>query len=234
MLKKLLNQSANLLSAIQWKKLFGFLMAVLLLSLIIYLGYLAISRIWDEFLLLEREISLALLTAFTTVFVATLTLVLGKNYDRKKEIEAHYRQKKTEIYDEFLKEFFNAFHSVSVKPQLDEPEVNDSGDLVTFLREWQRKIILWGGADVVTKYSQWMEYLKEGHADAKTMYMTEDFFLSIRRDLGHSNANIPKGTFIRFMLRNGDLFLSLSSKNQNITLHELAEIEALLEKNKGE
>jgi hypothetical protein len=30
---------------------------------------------------------------------------------RKKEIEAHFREKKTVIYDTFLKEFFKVFHN---------------------------------------------------------------------------------------------------------------------------
>jgi hypothetical protein len=64
----------------------------------------------------------------TTVSGLTLTVVLGRYFERKKEIEAHYRQKKTEMYDSFLKEFFKSIH----KPK------DENLNLIPFLREWQR------------------------------------------------------------------------------------------------
>jgi hypothetical protein len=74
------------------------------------------------------------LTAVTTVFVATLTVVLGRYYERKKDIEAAYRQKKTEIYDEFLQEFLRVFCNPESAQQAGDDRV------VQFFREWQRKI----------------------------------------------------------------------------------------------
>ena len=185
--------------------------------------YWLIVQIWCQFKILDPEISVALLTAATTVLVATLTVVLGKYYERKKDIEAHYRTKKTEIYDEFLSEFFKIFHSSETQ------EDGDSSDLVDFLREWQRKMILWGGQDVLIKYIKWMDHLKKGHSDAKSMFLMEDFFLSIRKDLGHRNNKLVKGTFISLMLRNPDLFMAMAKKNPDITLEELAELEKAIE-----
>lgn len=89
--------------------------------------------------------------AATTVIVATLTVVLGKYYERMKDIEAHYRVKKTEIYNEFLCELFKLFHSNG----------SEDYDLVPFLRDWQRKMILWGGQDVLSKYIVWMTHFKK-------------------------------------------------------------------------
>ena len=39
-------------------------------------------QIWEQFKLLDPAVSVALLTGATTVLVATLTVVLGKNYER--------------------------------------------------------------------------------------------------------------------------------------------------------
>ena len=185
-------------------------------------GDWGLAQIWGQFKLLDPKVSVAILTASTTVFVATLTVVLGKYYERKKDIEAHYRQKKTEIYDEFLCEFFKIFHS-------DENGDNENADLVKFLREWQRKMILWGGQDVLSKYISWVGHLKKGTPDAKTMFMMEEFFLEIRKDLGHKNSKLVKGTFVRLMLQNPDLFLSMAKENPNLTLVELAEADSALQ-----
>jgi len=196
------------------------------LALIVGLGWSVYSvacSIWGQFKLLDPKVSVALLTAATTVIVATLTVVLGKYYERKKDIEAHYRAKKTEIYDEFLKEFFELFHG-----EENETE-NKEQNMVPFLREWQRKMILWGGQDVLSKYVSWMGKLKQGEPDAQTMFMTEEFFLEIRKDLGHRNNKLTKGTFVHLMLKNPELFLSMAEKNPNITLAELSEIEKKLQ-----
>ena len=126
------------------KKSASMVFALALLAGIGWGAYWIMVQIWGQFKLLDPKVSVAILTASTTVLVATLTVVLGKYYERKKDIEAHYRQKKTDIYDEFLCEFFKIFHS-------DEESDEANPELVKFLRDWQRKMILWGGQDVLAK-----------------------------------------------------------------------------------
>ncbi|MBB1426205.1 hypothetical protein H5181_06960 [Shewanella sp. SG44-2] len=186
--------------------------------------YWIVSQIWGQFKLLDPKVSVGLLTAATTVIVATSTIVLGKYIERKKDIEAHYRQKKTEIYDEFLCEFFKIFHS-----DIDNENEEANPDLVVFLREWQRKMILWGGQDVLSKYIAWMGHLKKGNPDAKTMFMMEEFFLEIRKDLGHKNNKLVKGSFIHLILQNPELFMVMAKDNPNLTLAELGEAEIALQ-----
>ena len=206
------------------KKFLSLTLGFAFLTAIAWGIYWVIAQIWGQFRLLDPKVSVAILTAATTVIVATLTVVLGKYFERKKDIEAHYREKKTEIYDEFLCEFFKIFHS-----NHDDEENEENPALVDFLREWQRKMILWGGQDVLSKYILWMGHLKKGEPDAKTMFMMEDFFMEIRKDLGHKNNKLNKGCFIRLILRNPDLFLTMAEKNPNLTLAELTEIENKLQ-----
>jgi hypothetical protein len=169
---------------------------------------------------LDEKIALATLTAATTVIISTLTVVLGRYYKRKKEIEAHFRDKKITFYNEFLKEFFELIQGAEGK----------SHDMVPFLREWQRKIILWGGQDVLKAYIEWIRRLKSTEPDAKSMWLAEDFFRAMRKDIGHSCWKLTKGTFVHLILKNSDLFLKLANNNPNITFSEIAKIENLLEK----
>lgn len=185
--------------------------------------YWVIAQIWGQFRLLDAKVSVAILTASTTVIVATLAVVLGKYIERKMDIEAHYREKKTEIYDEFLSEFFKVFYS-------DDKGGDDEGlELVDFLREWQRKMILWGGQEVLLKYIAWMGHLNKGIPDAKTMFLMEEFFLEIRKDLGHKNSKLVRGTFIHLILQNSELFMAMAKENPDITLDELGEAESSLQ-----
>ena len=202
------------------KKTASMIFGLALLAVMGWGIYWVIAQIWGQFKLLDPKVSVAILTASTTVIVATLTVVLGKYMERKKDIEAHCREKKTEIYDEFLSEFFKIFHSDD-----ESAEDEENPALVEFLREWQRKMILWGGQDVLSKYITWMGHLKKGNPDAQTMFMMEDFFLEIRKDLGHKNNKLKKGSFIHLILQNPELFLAMAKENPDLTLEELGEAE---------
>ena len=75
-----------------------------------------------------------------------------------------------------------------------------------------------------------MGHLRQGEPDANTMFMTEEFFKDIRKDLGHKNNKLVRGTFVHLMLRNPELFLAMAKENPDITLTELSEIENKLQK----
>ncbi len=192
--------------------------------LIAFSGWLVwwvFSSAWEKLSVLDPKLAIGILTASTTVVVAAITVSLGRYFERKKEIESHFREKKVEIYDEFLKEFFKLFSE-------DESSTPDETDLVSFLREWQRKMILWGGSDVLSSYLKWKQNLGVGEPNAQSMFLTEEFFKSIRKDLGLSNRGLEKGIFVHFILRNSELFLKMAKENPNITLSELGEIEEKL------
>jgi hypothetical protein len=174
--------------------------------------------IWRQFVALDANLAVGLLTAVSTVLVATLTIVLGRYFERKKEVEAHYRERKTEIYDSFLKEFFRLFHS---------PD-KENVDLVPFLQEWQRQMILWGGEEVLMAFMKWRQNLARGVPDAESMYLTDAFFRAVRRDLGLTNKGLERGSFIRLMLKHPDLFFAMSKASPKVTLAEVAEKEKQL------
>lgn len=177
--------------------------------------YVAVAGLWELFLSLDKQLSIGLLTAFTTVFVSTLTVMLGRYFERKREIESHFRASKIQMYDEFLSEFFKLFG---------DEEYND-GDLVPFLREWQRKMIVWGGAPVMSAYIKWNKNLKKNEPDAASVFLMDEFFRAMRKDIGLTNSGLEKGVFSHFILRNPELFLTAAKKNPNITLTELSKIE---------
>ncbi len=177
--------------------------------------YLLLRSIWHQFIKLDTNLAVGLLTAVTTVLVTTLTIVVGRYLERKKEVEAHYREKKTEIYDSFLREFFKLSHNPS----------DEGGDLVSFLRDWQRQMILWGGADVLVSFMKWQQHLAKGEPDAQSIFMTDEFFRSLRHDLGLSNRGLEKGAFVKFIIRHADLFFTMAKENPQITLRELAQKE---------
>lgn len=167
-----------------------------------------------------KELGAAMVAAVATVLVATVTVMVGRYYERKKELDALYRDKKTEIYDEFLKQFFGLFFNAGGTEAKDIQK-----GLVPFLREFTRKLLLWSGPEVIEAFVAWKDHLAKGTPDAKSIFLTEAFLLAIRKDLRHSNTGLRKGFFARLFLREGALFLAMAEKNPNVTLAALAEAE---------
>jgi hypothetical protein len=194
------------------RKFFSVFLGVILIILLFNGFYFILSKFWKIFQSLDTKVVITAITAFTTVTVSTLTVVLGKYYERKKDIETHYRGKKTEIYDEFLMHFFNLFDSNNID--------TDQQNVVKFFREWQRKIVIWGGQEVLIKYVEWMDHLRKGSPDAKTLLLMEDFFKEIRKDLDHNNFRIEKGVLTKLILKDSEKFFEVAEKNPNLTLTE--------------
>src|SRR5258708_40153144 len=100
-----------------------------------------------------KEVGASLIAGIATVLVATFTVALGRYFERKKELDALYREKKTEIYDEFLKKFFELSSGGAAGGQLET-------DLVPFFREFTRKLILWSGPNVIKPFVAWKDSLQ--------------------------------------------------------------------------
>lgn len=211
------NKTSNLI------QFFSLLFAFLFLSGLCWVIY----QIWLSFQNLDKQVSTSLVAGSVTILTATLTVVLGKYYERKKEIESHYRAKKTEIYDEFLLEVFKLFKKNSVGEKLED------NNLVEFMMEWQRKMILWGGQSVFVKYLEWMTNISSSPPSIRSMYLMEEFFIEIRKDLGQNSSSIPRGSIIRLMLKEPELFFELEKLNPNATLDDLATLEKEHKTNKA-
>src|SRR2546427_1181288 len=184
-----------------------------IIGLVLWAFLWLVVAIWHRSVGLNANLAVGLLTACTTVLVAALTVSFGRYFERKKEIEAHFRDKKIAIYDEFLKEFFQLYYGEN-KP-----------DMVDFLREWQRQAMLWGGAGVLNSFLTWRVHLALGKPDAKSLFLMEDFFRALRKDIGLSNRGLNRGSFIRMILKYPDVFFAMASVNPNVTLEELSEKE---------
>jgi len=152
--------------------------------------------------------------------------MLGRHLERKREIESHFRAQKIEIYDEMLSELFKLF--ASGEKEQDSADGSDN-EIVEFLREWQKKMVLWGGAPVLAAYIAWSTNLKQGKVNAQTVFLMDEFFRAMRKDIGLSNSNLKKGVFSHFLFRHAEHFLDAAKSNPDITLVELAK----LEKEKG-
>lgn len=198
----------------RFRYLISLLFALALISALVWLTYLGARGIWRALVGVNPQLAVAVVAAATTLIASTATVMLGRYFERKKEIEAHFRAEKIKIYDEFLTELFKVFGGGG-----------EATDLVKFLREWQRKLVVWGGSDVLSAYFKWMQRLKSTAPDARTVFLMDEFFRALRSDIGQNSSGLEKGAFANLILRHGDFFLLQAKKNPKITLDELSVLE---------
>jgi hypothetical protein len=181
-----------------------------------WLGFIGLRGIWRALISINSDLAIAIIAAAATVLASTIAVMLGRYFERKRDIEAHFRTEKIKIYDEFLRELFRVLHSA---------EGSTDDNIVPFLKEWQRKLVLWGGNDVLRTYFIWINRLKSQHPDAQTVFLMDDFFRALRADIGQSSRRLKRGAFANLILRHADFFLALAEKNPSITLTEVAALE---------
>ncbi len=150
-----------------------------------YLGRL----IWVSVVALESNISIAIITASATVLVSVITVVYGKYLEKKKEIEQQHRIQKTEIYENFMVEMFRVMQLIKTDGGVTQDKLSE------FAEEFSRKLILWGGRNVVKEYVKFKKFGNDPKNKGNTyiLILFEKILFSIRKDLGHSNFNlVPK------------------------------------------
>jgi hypothetical protein len=210
------------------KRFLSLTLAILLLGglagVIIYAGIAFLAYISA----VPKELGAALIAGATTILVATTTVMVGRYFERKKELDALYREKKTEVYDEFLKVFFQVWFSGG-KPSGSKQEP----DLVKLFQDFSVKLVLWSGPEALEAFARWREKMTEGHATAEGIFETEAFLAAIRADLRHSNRGLRKGWFARLFLKESSLFLKMAATNPKVSLADLASAEKLAQESKG-
>jgi hypothetical protein len=196
----------------------SFLLLILLCGIIggVFWGIIALLKSLPE------SLTTAVVTGGFALFVSTLTVVLARRNERRKELDCLYRDKKIEVYDEFLKRMFGIFQGES-------SGTASQSDLVTFMREHHRKLILWSGPKALHEFAEWMTQCRTDAAAAHTLIQMETFFLALREDLGHDNRGLVKGDLISLLLRNHKLFMIEYLRNPAVSLNDIAAIEKQLE-----
>jgi hypothetical protein len=201
----------------------------LIIGLVITLAFfsgigLALFKMMNWFQTLSSDVAIAIVAASATVITSTIAVVLGRYLESKKEREAAHRDKKIVLYDELTSRLFQTF-------QCEENKKNKNNSVTAeFLREVQRKLILWAGPKVVIQYAEWHKILTSSPGDPKAEAMIGmiDFYLSLREDLGLSNQGIKREHLVRFMLQQPELFMQMYQKNRDVTFAEISTAEKAL------
>lgn len=192
---------------------FGFLILGALVWAVFVAGRSAI-RLFSS---LEPAVLASLITAAVTAIGAVLAVVVTRYYQVRYEEKIAHRDKKIELYNAIVSKLFEIFTGNK------KAEAEESEDLVAFLRETQKNLILWSGPNALVAYAEWHQVLNDG-GKPRAISMTKmlDFFLALRSDLGHSNKGLTYDHLVRLLVRSPDLFMKMYRENPATTFDEIS------------
>lgn len=172
---------------------------VLLLSIVLVLvvgfySWQLISAVSAGAKTLAPEIYVPLTVTVFTATVGLFAALFTQNRVRKRELEAAYRERKIEIYLDFLKTIESLF--LSQRAEFKDRAL-DTEDLVLKIADVRTKAVLWGSSGVLRELSK-LTKLKGDLSE--TMSFLENIQREIRKDLGLSNRGLDRDFFVTLIL----------------------------------
>jgi hypothetical protein len=181
-----------------WRVGLGLIFLVIVLGLVIALVAWVVHAITG----LQKEVVAVLVTGSATILGATGTVVLNRRAERQRDLWQALRDKKVPIYEEFTETMMKLLFSGQtggLKPE----------EAAEFVRTWTPKLMAWGSDEVV---AEWSAYRRKHGApvqgDLAPIFDFEDFLLLLRKDLGHSNQGLGRGSLLALFVTDLDKVLS--------------------------
>jgi hypothetical protein len=170
------------------------LLGLYVMLLVGYYSFSIVNAIISGAKSLEPSVYVPLsITVFTAVIGLTATLYT-QSVSRKREIESAHRDRKLEIYLEFMILFEKLL--MSEKPELGGTKT-DPNETARKLLSIRTKAVLWGSPGVL----KYLARLGDSGPTALDLFNTmEGIQREMRKDLGLSNFGLEKGFFSKLPL----------------------------------
>jgi hypothetical protein len=154
----------------------------------------------DFFRSLDSDVAKAIVAAGATVMASLVALIGSKAYEARLAVRQELRAKKTPVYESIVGTLYKLmFATMLSKPQMSEQEVKQ------FIAETTERLTIWGSDALL---SQWGKWKTEAAANQdRALFGFEELLLAIRRDLGHRNWRIQRGTILRMFVTDIDDYL---------------------------
>jgi hypothetical protein len=164
-------------------------------------AYLFIVAVIDKLNSVSGDLSKALIAGGIAICTAVATLVLGKIWERKLQIQQHIRERKIPVYEEQIRTFFGVlFESKFKKPD----DTNDPEALAKAFVAFSEKLVIWGGPDVIKAWCEFRSNDWETSTHAQSLAKLETFIKAVRKELGNANKSLDKGELLRLFINDYD------------------------------
>jgi hypothetical protein len=171
--------------------------------------FLLVAVVWVAFAIaraffglikpLPPNVAAAIVAAAGTLVGSIFTLLYTKSSERKNIVRQQIREKKIPIYEELISTSFKVLYAERLDGQaLPEDEVTR---LLVGVTE---RLIIWGSDEVLLAYKAFRQHSVDSGSAVGILFVYEQLLLAIRKDLGHSNEGIGKGSLLALWINDID------------------------------
>jgi hypothetical protein len=160
----------------------------------------------------DSNVAAAVIAAVTALFGSTLSVTLGRYFERRREIEVRVRDKKVPEYEKFVDFWFGLLYAERLgrkKPTQQE--------MMRGFIEWTKPLIMWGSDDAIRRWGQLrVEFDPNVNRDVATederrkavsIFKFEELLLALRRDAGYPETTLGRGDILRLWINDIDRYL---------------------------
>jgi len=174
------------------------LFGVALIAGVIFLLYLFLRMFLNWFSTLENQVAAAVATLSVTALISIGSLILSKHYEHKREIRKEHNTKKIPIYEELISFMFNVLFAEKAG---DKPPTEQ--EIIKFLNGFTQKLIIWGDEGVIKSFCLFRDKaanMNSSKPDPTIMFLVEEMWLTMRKDLGHKDKKIKRGDLLSLFI----------------------------------
>lgn len=160
---------------------------------------------------LDSEVAAAVITASATVTVSVVVIVLGRYFEKKRELEVHAREKKIPLYEEFIDFWFRVLYAEKMG---DQPPTEK--ELLRAMVDFTRRSTVWASDEVIRKWREVrLQYVALGvqsqiqsAASIAALFGFEEMLMEMRKDTGHPRTRLARGDLLGLFIDDIDTYLA--------------------------
>jgi hypothetical protein len=153
-----------------------------------------------------EAIGAAVIAASATVLVSVFATLATKHLERRQEIEREQRERKLEVYKQFMDYQFAVMQQV--RSEMNEAEQSEFDR--AFRVSFAKNLVSWGSEDIIKKYGDWVKW-DDPEASVDILGL-EKILLAMREDLGYTNKELEDGDLLKTFLKGVDELLAARKK----------------------
>jgi hypothetical protein len=189
------------------------LISLLVVGMLGWGGYQIITALIDKLNSVDSDLGKAFITGGVTVFIAVVSLVIGKIWEQKIKINADIREQKIPMYEKQISIFFSIIFAEKYGDK--KPTENEIGKA---FQDFTEKLIIWGSAEVIQAWIEFRVYDWQNSNSIEGFLKVENLLKAIRKDLGNSNYQLKNGDILKLFINdfNPELLPNNSSSEKGI------------------
>lgn len=144
----------------------------------------------------------AIITAAIPVSLSLAGSVISSDRQNRREIEAKLRERKSEVYEGFIKFWMD---NLMIKENREKLQKNPN-QVVRSMNEYSKAMMLWASNDVVQSYAEYKRRLYQitpeitGQSGIVSMIHFEKMIFLMREDLGHDPRGFRQYDLLSFFV----------------------------------